>query len=149
MWHRLQKSGDFVQLVRPSTMIFWSFATQFLLCDFCEEVSVRLESITDGIYMADWYTFPIEIQKMALMIMTATEQTVVIGGFGNVLLTRDTFKKVTYLKKPCIEISNFVSKLLINFAPNYRCVTVDTRILCSSVDSTNNDEGKLCRNKMA
>lgn len=94
----MQKSGFSIGLVRPGILLFWSFTANFLLCNFGEQVLNEIESITDGIYELDWYTFPIEIQKMLLTIMTATQRPLHFRGFGNILLTRSSFKAVNIFR---------------------------------------------------
>lgn len=68
-----------------------------MLANFGEQVSNRLDAIRDGITECEWYLFPNEVQKMFLTIMTATQQPIIFRGFGNILATRETFKKVKYL----------------------------------------------------
>lgn len=93
----IQKLGSFIGLVRPLTLVFWSFVGFFLLCNFGEQVSKQLDTITDAISECEWYSFPIEVQKMSLTVMTATQKPLIFSGFSNIRLTRDTFKKVKYL----------------------------------------------------
>lgn len=81
-------------MIRPLILVFWSFFGFFLMCNFGEQVSNQLDAITDSIYECEWYSFPIEEQKMLLTVMIATQQPIIFNGFGNIQLTRDTFKKV-------------------------------------------------------
>lgn len=94
VWAFLQSLGNWIESIRPLTLIFWSIAANFLLCTFGEQVSNQLDAITNAIYQCEWYLFPVEVQKMSLTAMTATQQPVIFCGFGNILLARNTFKMV-------------------------------------------------------
>lgn len=64
--------------------------------DFGERISGGFEEIHSAIEECDWYLFPIQIQRMLLTIMIADE-AVVVHGFPNVVLTRESFKKVLFV----------------------------------------------------
>lgn len=84
-----------MELIRPLTIIFWSFVSIFLTCDFGERVSNRFDVIDDVLCQFEWYDLPLEVQKMLPIIMMSTQQTVVFKGFGNILLLREVFRKVS------------------------------------------------------
>lgn len=75
-------------------MNFWAFCVIFLYCEFGSNVSGRFEEINEPIYGCDWYSFPVEEQKMLPFILLASQERVVIKGFGNFAFARDAFKKV-------------------------------------------------------
>lgn len=70
--------------------MIWSLLIQFAYCECGERVSVQFEKVEDTIFEIEWYALPSEIQRMA------TQQTIVLNGFANTVLTRDTFKKVNF-----------------------------------------------------
>lgn len=74
--------------------MFWSFMVIFLLCNYGEQVTSEIEEIHDNLYDCDWYLFPIKEQRMMQLILVTAQQPINLQGFGNILLTRDTFKKV-------------------------------------------------------
>lgn len=80
-------------LIHPLTLMFWSFVVMFIYCDFGERVCSGFNEIHTGVEECDWYQFPIEMQRMLLIIMTIDEP-IVLNGFANVVMTRETFKKV-------------------------------------------------------
>lgn len=84
-----------MELIRPLTIIFWSFVSIFLTCDFGERVSNRFDVIDDVLCQFEWYDLPLEVQKMLPIIMMSTQQTVVFKGFGNILLLREVFRQVS------------------------------------------------------
>lgn len=57
-------------------------------------MSNQFDIYGDELYHCDWYLFSIKFQRMLLMILTNSQQPVVIRGYGNIECTRDTFKKV-------------------------------------------------------
>lgn len=50
--------------------------------------------LNEFIYNCDWDQFPSDIQRMLRIIMINAQRPVFFQGFGNILCTRDTFKKV-------------------------------------------------------
>lgn len=83
-----------MEFIRPSTLIFWSFFSIFMICDFGEKVSNRFDDIADVLCQLQWYELPNEVQRVLPIIMMSAQQPVIIGGFGNILLRREVFKKV-------------------------------------------------------
>lgn len=80
---------------------FWPFASIFPVCEFGRrfEVSSRFEEINDATHQFDWYSFPIEIQNMLPIvynILNVAQQPVVFQGFGNIVCTLDSFKRVNF-----------------------------------------------------
>lgn len=49
----------------------------------------------DALCRTNWYRFPIETQKMLLIVMANAQQPILVQGFGNIACTREAFKKVT------------------------------------------------------
>lgn len=86
-----------MQLIQPIVLMFWSFSLIFLYCESGEFVSIRFDGINDSIFESDWHLLPHDFQKMLPIILNVTEKPVTISGFGNIALTRDTFKKVLLL----------------------------------------------------
>lgn len=92
-----QKSADGfnpADLIVPVTQCFWSFATVFLYCYFGECVTHQFNVFYDKLYQRNWYLFPIEMQHMLLIFMLDAQQVVLLRGYGNIVCTRDYFKKV-------------------------------------------------------
>lgn len=87
-------------LIKPLTLVVWSFVIEFIYCEFSERVCTRFEAVDDKISEIEWYVLPVEIQKMAPIIMMSTQKPVFLRGFANAVLSRETFKKVTDGKMP-------------------------------------------------
>lgn len=83
-------------LVKPFVLIFWSFVAMFIFCNFGENMTNSFKNLNDSFCGCGWYSFPIDVQKMLPTICVAIQQPVVLMCYGNVLYTRETFKKVTF-----------------------------------------------------
>lgn len=75
--------------------VFWSFAFTLFFCEFGQRVTNEFEKLNDMIDELDWYTFPIEIQRMLPIIMIAAQEPVVIRGYGNIACVREVFGQVS------------------------------------------------------
>lgn len=85
-----------MEVIFPFVMVNWSFLATFFLCECGERVMNQFDEFHDEIYQCNWYSFPIEIQKMLVIAMSISQQPAIIQGFGNLLCTRDTFKRVIF-----------------------------------------------------
>ena len=120
-------------LIQPLTMMFWSFVVMFIYCDFGERISCGFEAVHNGIEECDWYLFPIEMQKMLLIIMAADEP-IVLKGFANVVMTRETFKKVVFF---VIFPKEWLKIIFFSYQFNFRSPMGDTRTLRSFINLWN------------
>lgn len=92
-----------IEIVRPLLASFWSFNVQLVFCHYGQTVTDRFEEIVNALGGNDWYTFPIEIQRMLPIIINVSQKPVLISGFGNLLYTHESFKKVSVVGKFCDE----------------------------------------------
>lgn len=76
--------------------MFWSFSLLFFFCEFGETISRKFYALRSVIWDCQWYSYPIEIQRMIQIILIGT-QPVTLRGYGNILCTREVFKKVREL----------------------------------------------------
>lgn len=90
-----QGTDGYGELLRPATLVFWSFAAMFLLCEYGQMVTTRFEKIDELVYQMDWHSFPDEIQRMLPTLINNTQQPIIISGFANVEYTRETFDSVS------------------------------------------------------
>lgn len=82
-------------MIRPIILDFWSFCSLALFCHFGEIVSSRFDEIDNAMFQSEWYLFPNRIQRVLPLVISGTQQPVIIRGFGNLLLTDDSFKRVS------------------------------------------------------
>lgn len=76
-------------------MVFWSFAQIFLFCEFGERLTGRFNEIDQQVNQCDWYTFPLQIQKLLPIFLKGTQNPIVLYGIGELKCTRETFKDVS------------------------------------------------------
>lgn len=81
-------------LTVASLEMFWTFIFILMFCELGEMVCNQFEMFNDSLEQCNWYSLPIEMQQMMIIFMANAQQPTWISGFGNILCTRDTFKKV-------------------------------------------------------
>lgn len=71
-----------------------SAITNVMFCEAGHMVGNRCVGFSDAIGQCKWYLFPIKIQQMLIIVMANSQNSTPIHGFGNILCSRETFKKV-------------------------------------------------------
>lgn len=66
-----------------------------MFCDLGESVSNGFDALDEAVCSGNWYTFPIEIQRILPTILLATQKPVLLRGFGNIPCLRETYRKVS------------------------------------------------------
>ena len=66
-------------------------------------VTTEFEDFNDELDECDWYTFPIEFQRMYILVIQNAQKPVTIQGFGNIFCTRDAMKKVNFNRSEIFE----------------------------------------------
>lgn len=95
-WNQSHGHDGIGGLLRPITLVFWSFASMFLLCEYGQMVTTRFEDIDEAIYQCEWHSFPDKVQRILPTIINNTQQLVIISGFCDVQYTRETFDSVSW-----------------------------------------------------
>lgn len=93
---QLSQNANRMELARISNLLLWSFILVFITCEFSEMVTERFECFNDAIDQCDWYLFPHDIQRMFLIVLANTQQSIFLQSFGNIPCSRDSFKRVFY-----------------------------------------------------
>lgn len=88
--------SNIMDLVTPLTEMIWSFAMIAFYCQFSHMMCEGFNMFCEKFHRCDWYLFPIELQRIYLIFILDTQQLTIVRGFGNILCTRDTFKKVVH-----------------------------------------------------
>lgn len=68
-----------------------------IICLLGEMVANQFDIFDENFSLCDWYTFPIEIQRMLVIAMTNIQQPVTIRGYANTECTRDALKRVIFI----------------------------------------------------
>lgn len=74
--------------------MFWTFAFVLIFCELGEMVSSQFVAFNGSLERCNWYLFPIDMQQLMITAITNAQQPIEIGAFGNIVCTRETFKKV-------------------------------------------------------
>lgn len=93
-----QTQSDFnaIELLFQLFLMVWSVVFVSLFCELGEMISKQYDEVDQQLFECNWYKFPVEIQRMLIIFTANTQQPVRILGYGNVLCTRDTLKKVNF-----------------------------------------------------
>lgn len=78
-------------------LVFGAFGPIFLLCELGERLTDRFNQIENEIFQCNWYTYPMDIQRMLPIIISETQALFVLSGLGNIQCSREAFKNVIYL----------------------------------------------------
>lgn len=70
----------------------------FIYTEAGEQISTQMDEISDTVNELDWYTFPLQAQRMMPIIILTTQHPPVLAAYGGILCTRETFKKVCHSK---------------------------------------------------
>ena len=65
-----------------------SFMILFVLCELTQIITDEFASFNDELNQFAWYSFPIKMQQILIIVMANAQQPTVIRGFGNILCTR-------------------------------------------------------------
>lgn len=91
--HRMIRNK--IKLIFPLLLVFWSFLFLFLCCECGETVTNQYQMYDEKLILCNWYLLPKEIQRLLVVVIANSQQTVTICGFANTMCTRDIFKKVS------------------------------------------------------
>lgn len=90
----LSQDRNLTELVSSLNVVVVVFLLVFMVCDIAEDVNFQFEFLAKKLYQYDWYLLPIRMQRIYLIFMAHTQQTPHIQGFGNIVCSREIFKKV-------------------------------------------------------
>lgn len=93
----ISKSADnstTMELISPLILIFWSFASVSMYCEFGTAVTDEFARFSDELCQCAWYSLPNGIQKMLVIFIAETQEPIIVRGFCNIMCTRQTFKTV-------------------------------------------------------
>lgn len=92
------------------SFLAWFMILAFVACEVGDRVSSNLWEINDATDEFDWYSYPIDIQRILPMILMSVQKPVDIECFGSFKTNRESFKKVYSNRKVLLEIYRFKFK---------------------------------------
>lgn len=78
--------------------MFWALMLLFCYCELGEIVTNQFNMFDNELCRYDWYLFSIEMQRIFLIVMSNTQNSTTIRGYGNIVCTRDAFKQVKFIR---------------------------------------------------
>ena len=84
-----------MELMMTLIVLLLTFFYLFIYCELGEMVSKQFDLFNEKLDQCNWYAFPMKTQKILIIFITNAQQPTLFRGFGNILCTRDTFKKVS------------------------------------------------------
>lgn len=76
----------------------------FLLSEPGQRMTNQFERFGDEISKCDWYCLPVGLQKVYLIFLSDTQNSIEMTSYGNIICARDTAKKVSII---CIVVYVF------------------------------------------
>lgn len=91
-----EKSNDAnpIELATAVLQVLTTFGYVYLYCEFGECVTHDFEVLNQKLTNRQWYLFPIEMQRVFLITLPGTQQSVVVKGYADTQCTREAFKSV-------------------------------------------------------
>lgn len=101
---------DSAVLLQSILCIVGSLQMLFVACEVGQRSSNEFNGIYDSICQLEWHLYPIEVQKMFVLIMMYTQEPLEIAFFGSSTCSRDQFKKVQFDgRRFCLRIENDIN----------------------------------------
>lgn len=92
--HKSEPVSNTIEIITPIVLTLFPIAFIFFFCEFGEMLTNQFNVFDEELCQCDWYAFPVEIQRMLVIVMINTQQTTALRGYANTFCTRDFFKKV-------------------------------------------------------
>lgn len=89
----------------------YTFGTLFLYCELGEWVTHQFNLYNHALNDCDWYTFPIKVRRIYLIVLVGVQDPVIIHGYAGTVCTRDAFKKVILVENSEKHQTFFKNKL--------------------------------------
>lgn len=64
------------------------------MCEFGQQLTSQFQAFDDAFCRCKWYSFPIELQQLLVIVMSNTQQLAYMQSYGNIQCTRESFKEV-------------------------------------------------------
>lgn len=88
-----------------SFLLFWTIVLIFIFCELGERVTQQFNEFNEQFCQCNWYLFPIEMQRMFIIVISNTQRPAIIEGYANIVCTRDAFKQVRF-KADVLKLGN-------------------------------------------
>lgn len=89
-----------------------SLATNFMICEVGQQLTSQFSKFNETLCRCKWYSFPIELQQMLVIVMSNTQQLAFMQSYGNIPCTRESFKVVCHIKFSQFQLMDLLNLLL-------------------------------------
>lgn len=76
-------------------LLVWAFFSTFTFCFIGEVMKNQFDTYNETLCNTNWYFFSLEMQQMLMIFLKIVQQSATIHGSGNVVCTREVFKRVS------------------------------------------------------
>lgn len=88
------KLFDAISSIQTIAVMSWSFFLVTFFCGMGEMVTNRFNQLHEDLCKSNWISYSLEMQQLYLIFIGNTQRPAIIAGYGNILCTRETLKKV-------------------------------------------------------
>ena len=96
-----------------------TFVLIFACYDSGELMTNQFEIFDKQLCECNWYLFSIEMQRILVIFITITKQPTIIRCYGNIEITRETFKKVSIHFKLFARIRLFIFNIFQTYQTGF------------------------------
>lgn len=91
-------------------MTFMLLFSPVISSEFGELLSRKMSTVNINLSQCKWYLFPHEMKRMLIIVLTNTQQPMIVCGFGNIPCSRETSKKVRFQWTMSTGIDNLIKE---------------------------------------
>lgn len=66
----------------------------FCICEIGESVTQQFDVFDKTLKRSKFYLMPIELQRMLVIVLSNSQQPILLHGYGGIQCTRESFKQV-------------------------------------------------------
>ena len=111
----MHHDDNLLVLLATIAEVLYAFGLLLTACELCQRNSQAFNECSDMVEQIDWYSFPVEIQRIMPIIFHFTQQPIELIFFGSSVCNREAFKYVSeteqnqsQLMLVIIEISHYM-----------------------------------------
>lgn len=110
----------------PFICMICSLAAILIVCEFGHQLTSQFNRFDERLCHSKWYLLPMDLQKMLVIVMTNTQQPAYLHSYGNIELTRNSFKEVCHIS--ILDVNRLNNELIKILSISIRQSTRDSRI---------------------
>lgn len=69
----------------------------YVTCNYATNVTGKLSTVTDIVFDANWYEFPVVEQKLIPLVIHRTQKQIRLTGYNIITCSRETFVTVSFV----------------------------------------------------